>query len=340
MEMEMEMGLTGLATEMVHKVALSGWLGVGDVAALSQTCRRMADVLVWDEYGRDLHFALLGVVENVVEERWKAAKYAMGRRWYGGGEGLWRTLVTAAYEEEAFCPKAEGGGKTARSQVCPWEEVVVAALDLDQAEGMDETWVCMGGEVSLFAVGAFLNSLSVVEWCVEAGMDVWKETELGCPMTVACGSADASVLDAIINAGGDINGRESGQEGGGGMPMVVAVMYGNVEAVRYLLQAGVDASVLVDGGNALHTAIVYGRDEIVRVLVEEGGVDVESWSSSGLSPLTLAVVYTRVNVVEALLECGAQVGREDGTGVTPLGLARKRDEGKVLDVLEAWGKSG
>ena len=72
-EGERRVGLAGLATELIHNVALSGWLEPGDVAALAQTCRRMAEVLVWDEYGANIHHALLGVTENVKGQRWKAA---------------------------------------------------------------------------------------------------------------------------------------------------------------------------------------------------------------------------------------------------------------------------
>ena len=76
----MEHGLVTLAPELVHKVALSGWLSVGEVVV------GWPSILVWDGYGRDLHMALQGVVENVKRRRWRSVKYAVNRRWYLFGE--------------------------------------------------------------------------------------------------------------------------------------------------------------------------------------------------------------------------------------------------------------
>ncbi len=88
-EHEQGVGLVEMAPELVHKVALSGWLTFEDVTALSQTCRRMKNIFVDDAYGRDIHYALKGVLENVRAKRWRSARFAVRRKWFvaGGGGG-------------------------------------------------------------------------------------------------------------------------------------------------------------------------------------------------------------------------------------------------------------
>ena len=47
-----------------------------------------------NDYGRDIHYALKGVVENVGGKRWRAARSAVKRKWFAereeeDGMGLW-----------------------------------------------------------------------------------------------------------------------------------------------------------------------------------------------------------------------------------------------------------
>ena len=44
MDMNEGVWLVELATEVMHKVALSGWLEFEDVEALSKTCKRMKNI--------------------------------------------------------------------------------------------------------------------------------------------------------------------------------------------------------------------------------------------------------------------------------------------------------
>merc|ERR1711991_690021 len=114
-----------MATEVVHKVALEGWLEFEDVEALSQTCCRMKSIFVDDDYGRDIHYALKGVVENVREKRWRAARFAVRRRWFVGRrekeKRVWRGLAKVVVEKG----KIELANE---EELVGWENVMLAAL--------------------------------------------------------------------------------------------------------------------------------------------------------------------------------------------------------------------
>merc|ERR1711991_943411 len=119
MEMEMEMGLVGMATEVLHKVALSGWLEFVDV-----------------DYGRDIHYALNGVMYNVRGKRWRSARFAVRRKWFVEGveeESVWRevaSVVVGAWKIELENEEELGG----------WEDVMLATLSLPRASGWEEVW--------------------------------------------------------------------------------------------------------------------------------------------------------------------------------------------------------
>ena len=99
--------LVELATELVHKVALSGWLEFEDVKALAMTCKRMKSIFVDDDYGRDIHYALKGVVENVRGKRWRSARFAVKRKWFVDWrekeESVWREVAKTVLAERLRC---------------------------------------------------------------------------------------------------------------------------------------------------------------------------------------------------------------------------------------------
>ena len=79
-------------------------------------------------------------------------------------------------------------------------------------------------------------------------------------------AADGSValmrlLQELLDAGADANAR-------GGLPLVLAVDGGHLEAVRILLERGGSPDAL--RGEAMRLAVFYGRQDIVQLLQQHG----------------------------------------------------------------------
>ena len=85
-----------------------------------------------------------------------------------------------------------------------------------------------------------------------------------------------------------------------------AIGNSDAERVRYLLQAGLDVTETGPVGNILPFAIVRGNDEVVRILLE-AGADPNATDSGGRSSLELAITFDKTEVVRMLANAGADV---------------------------------
>ena len=352
-----------LAPELLHLIALSGWLTFEDVAALSQTCVRMKIIFVDDEYGRDIHYALKGVVENVTAKRWVSARYAVKRRWFveDGEDGedeesVWRMVAGVA----------EIGGRLElgdENEVKGWESVMMMSLSLPAATGWEESWnqSRFGRTMtSLLHVGSYVGSKMVVAWGLERGGKVLLEARnfrRDTPLLVACRQGHVDVVKVLVEAGAsvtevrDARGRgvlSAASEAGHvdvveyllklgvldpdegwyeNTPMVAACERGHVDVVRVLMEAG--ASV---GCGMMVTAAGSGQVDLVRLLMElgKGGM----WDRA----LSVASQEGHVDVVRLLVEeGGVDVNRASRLEATPLFLAYLNGENDVVRVLLELG---
>ncbi|CAM0948579.1 unnamed protein product [Alopecurus aequalis] len=102
-------------------------------------------------------------------------------------------------------------------------------------------------------------------------------------------------------------------------PVEHAINYGNLPAVRYLLDHGADLHQKRSRNvNLLHSAAVRGHSEIVKFLLSRG-VDVDAVSVTG-TPLSLAAFKGHASTIKILLQHNADPNK--GTGLfRPLEMA-------------------
>lgn len=76
---------------------------------------------------------------------------------------------------------------------------------------------------------------------------------------------------------------------------------------------------------------------LLTLLVEAGGGEVDQLNQQGRTPLHGAASSLEPEIVQYLLEQGAQVNARDDQGVTPLRLAREMNLKKNVALLESFG---
>ena len=105
--------------------------------------------------------------------------------------------------------------------------------------------------------------------------------------------------------------------------------------LRLLVQYGADSNIKdCSGATALFFALELNNSEIVHFLVEEAGADVNAYNYKVQTPLHIASYYGNMDLVEYLVEKGAEIDAADEDSMTPLLFA---SQNKNLDVCHTSG---
>ena len=144
---------------------------------------------------------------------------------------------------------------------------------------------------------------------------------------------------ALIAAGADINIRDDRLDN----PFLYASAEGLFEIVQLTIDAKADTRLTNRfGGTALIPAAERGHVEIVRELLTRTDVDVNHINNLGWTALLEAIILSdggerHQQIVQILLDHGADVNIPDFNGVTPLAHARQRGFTQIMQVLSAAG---
>ena len=315
--------LAKLAPELLHLVALSGWLLFEDVTALSKTSRTLKNIFVDDDYARDIHYALLGAEGSVWDRRWRSARYAVRRRWFAYipsyakenlseflsadkqkelEESIWSVVVDSVAMNRAVRETVLEDEDELRG----WESLLLAALSLPRASGWDEplSYAHMydneyeiddvhdehNSEDStyLIHIAAETGSERVVDWLLERCdlLEVENSRSMT-PLTAACAAGKVGMARKLVERGAR-NWADAG--------LVAAASRGHVDVARMLLDSKpLDVNPNAEdlnGISALCCAIRFRR-------VDSEGEELLDWNGYSM----------RVDLVKELVKRGADVNK-------------------------------
>ena len=145
---------------------------------------------------------------------------------------------------------------------------------------------------------------------------------------------DLARVRSLLASGADVNARDAD----GATVLMRAAHLGRLDVVRALVDAGADVNATDERGWGALAKAVYNADldrgyaDVVEVLIERGA-NVEAPIGYGIRPLMLAAGYGEIAVVEALLAGGADVlARNDG-GLTALMMVKEKFYVDVINRL-------
>jgi ankyrin repeat protein len=157
-------------------------------------------------------------------------------------------------------------------------------------------------------------------------------------LLVATHANQVETARALIEAGANVNAKDNIEDS----PYLYAGARGHLEILKMTLSHGAALnSVNRYGGTALIPASERGHVETVRTLIE-AGVDIDHVNKLNWTALLEAIILgdggeQHQQIVDLLVEAGANVNLADGDGVTPLQHARSRGFRRIEAILSAAG---
>lgn len=169
------------------------------------------------------------------------------------------------------------------------------------------------------------------------------------PLMVAANRASIDLVTYLLENGAAINAQSEG----GYTALILAITSSKEMAAIYamnesangsdpsllvikkLLDAGADVNISTGGGNrALQEAALHGNVEIVKLLLSKGAEvnSANTWKETALMSGSLS--NGSAEVIQLLLEAGADPLAKDVDGVSALDLAEKSGNTAVLNVLK------
>jgi uncharacterized protein len=147
-------------------------------------------------------------------------------------------------------------------------------------------------------------------------------------------AGNAALVTSLLQTGADANAHDAS----GTTLLMIAAGNGNLEVVTALLAARVDVNAIDERGWSALMKAVYnaelgrGFPDVVQALID-AGANIETTIAYGVRPLMLAAGYGEAAVVEVLLNAGADFRATNDGGRTALVMVQDKHYVDVINLL-------
>ncbi len=159
------------------------------------------------------------------------------------------------------------------------------------------------------------------------------------PLHVAAYFRQHAMIRALVEAGADPNAFENDDYD----IVTIAAVANDPATLRLGLKLGASPGNVTSPyqGTALIAAAHLGHAEVVKILID-AGAPLDHVNNLDWTALIEAIVLgdggpAHIEILRALVEAGANVNLPDGSGATPLALARARSYTEMVRILEQAG---
>ena len=181
-------------------------------------------------------------------------------------------------------------------------------------------------------IAAEKGHLPVVEYLLEKGADInaMNKYQLT-PLFSAAETGNIELAKMLIKYKADVNAFSQFF----GTPLHRAVYMGHPGVAKYLLKQGAKVTAQNSTGTVLHTAALMGRPNLARILIKNKA-DVNCINSNGITPLYYAISTGKDRSSELtmlFINNGADVNAKDKDGTSVLMMAVQQGFPEVVEKL-------
>ncbi len=114
--------------------------------------------------------------------------------------------------------------------------------------------------------------------------------------------------------------------------------YASMEMLELMLEHGVDIEETdKDGISALDVAIKFKRKDVIEFCIDKGFDLNVSRRKSGITPVMLAACFSDIEMMQILIDNGADINRTDNSGMSPKDYAKKLGQKRMVEFLDKNG---
>lgn len=155
----------------------------------------------------------------------------------------------------------------------------------------------------------------------------------GTPLMYAAIAGNVDIVKALVKAGGDIDARGSN----GWSAIMVAAAKGHANLVEYLISIDVEADAVdVYNWTPLIRASYENRLDVIEVLIDSEQVAIDHRDDQGATALHHAAGNGFDEIVERLIQAGADPSLTDNSELTPLDRAVAAQHADVQKLFCDW----
>ncbi|MEH6942999.1 ankyrin repeat domain-containing protein [Bacillus sp. JJ722] len=177
---------------------------------------------------------------------------------------------------------------------------------------------------------------------LKEGVDInAKDNQGRTALMIATYNNDQTTAKVLIDAGADVNIQDNMKN----TPFLYAGAEGYLEILKLTIDAGADPTITNRyGGTALIPASEHGYVDVIQELLTRTEIDVNHVNNLGWTALMEAIILndgdkTQQQVVQLLIDHGADVNVPDKDGVNPLQHAKKHGFKEIEEILIEAGAS-
>ncbi|XP_064643268.1 uncharacterized protein LOC135497359 isoform X6 [Lineus longissimus] len=202
--------------------------------------------------------------------------------------------------------------------------------------GAEPDTVDMFGLSPIFAAirGRWLETVNLL---LSKDVDINRQCKIGAaPIHFAALNGDIEIVRVLLDKGAKANLVDKMEA----TPLILAARFGNIKVGLKLLEVYTPEDVRkanMDGDQAIHFAVTTDNLELVETLIDRGA-DKDAKNEFGFTPLHFAVLSRNLPAVTFLVKkAGVNVNAVDKMLNTPMDLAAQGDETELISLLKKYG---